>query len=124
MGQVVGMPMYSGFPPQVIPQPIPLPLAAAVPTPYGPLQGGQPPRIISGGQQTLVKQKLSPPKTSPQINAPPPKVVPQTTPTLNHSSKVLRTKSRIRTPQVKVKKEEVKNNTIAFNGKPRPQINN
>lgn len=123
MGQVVGMPMYSGYPPPVLPQAIPLPLTAAVPTPYAPLQGGRPPRIISGGRQTLVKQELSLQKTSQQITTPPRKLVPQTSPTLNHSSTAPKTLPPSITPQVRVKKEEVKNNAITLDGTPQPQIN-
>jgi len=122
VGQVVGMPMYAGYPgiTQVMPQPIPIPLPAVVPTPYTPVlrPRQQTSNIILAPGQPLLKPVMPGQKT----NAPPPKPVPQTPPAVNRLASTVKPLAMI--PLLNSKTGIAKGRATAVQGMSYSQIKN
>jgi len=113
MGQIVGMPTYAGFHPPLIPQPIP----AVVSSPH---TAGRPPSISSIAQPTRVNSRVLIEKmiASKTARAPP------SFSTLNHTNQLPKIVLPVETPQLTVKKEEVKNNSTVAHVKHPTQFSN
>lgn len=128
MGQVVGMPMYAQYPgiPQVMPQPITLPMPPVVSAPYTPVLGARQPTgsIILTPGQPLVKPVLPGPTTAPSTTVLPPISVPQTPPSVSHLGTKPTNFPPAMTPLLSGKTAASKSSTAAFQGTRQPKISN
>jgi len=128
VGQVVGMPMYSGYPgiTQVMPQPIPLPLTTVVPTPYTSVLRARQPNtnVILGPGQPLIKHVVSGQKTTTPSTAPPPTPVPQTPPAAKHLARATKTIRPAMSPLLPGKAVARKSSATSVQDMPLPQVSN
>jgi len=120
IAQVVGMPMYSGYPrvSQVMPQPIPVRLPAVVTSSYTPVLRARQPRsgIVLGPGQPLISAEVCGEKTAIPSNAPSTNPVPQTPPPVNRMAKSAKMILPATTPLVPGKAVSRKANSISGQG--------
>jgi len=128
VGQVVGMPMYARYPgiPQVVRQPITLPLPTVVPTPYTTGLGArqQTGSIILTPGQPLVKPVLPSPTTASSTNVLTPSSVPQTPPPVRHLGTTTKIMPVAMTPLLTGKPAVIKSSTAPLQGTRQPKISN
>jgi len=125
VGQVVGMPMYPGYSrgPQVMPQPIPIPL---VTTSYAPVLRARQRRssIVLGPGQPLISAEVCGEKPATPSNAPPTNLVPQTPPPSNRLAKMAKTILPGTNPLVPGKAVPRKANSTSDQGMPQRKVSN